>query len=136
MNMGRFLGAGIAVFVARFLMNFGFYGYFMRGRFEELASAHPGIFREVIPAYAAFDLVAALLIVYLFVKAGAAFGGGVKGGATLGVVLALLGPVLGSLYWYFSVTFYPSDLVAMETVFQIVAYAVQGAVAGAVYKAA
>jgi hypothetical protein len=44
--------------------------------------------------------------------------------------------VLGSLYWYFTVTFYPSDLVAMETVFQIVAYAVQGAVAGAVYKAA
>lgn len=136
MNTGRFLGAGVAVFVVRFLMNFLYYGVLTHGQWDEISSAHPGILREVIPAYAVLDLIAALLIAYFFVKAGAAFGGGVRGGATLGFLLGLFGAVLCSLYFFFSVTYWPSNLLGMEIVFQLVAHAIQGAVAGAVYKTA
>jgi hypothetical protein len=134
MNAGRFVGASVAVFVVRFLLNFGYYGYAMQARFKALDAAHPGVFREVIPAYALLDLLSALLITFLFVKAGSAFGGGVKGGAVLGLLIALIAPVIGALYWFFSVTFYPADLVSFEVVYQLVAHAIQGAVAGAIYK--
>lgn len=136
MNVGRLMGAGVAVFVVRFLLNFLFYGTLMSARYQEISDAHPGMMREVIPAYAVLDLVTAFLIVWLFAKAGSAFGGGVKGGATVGVLVAVLGPVIGGLYYFFSVTYYPSDLAAIEAVYALVAHAVQGAVAGAVYKAA
>ncbi len=59
MNAGRFVGASVAVFVVRTLMNFLFYGYAMRGRYEEMSAAHPGMFREVIPAYLVLDLISA-----------------------------------------------------------------------------
>jgi hypothetical protein len=134
MNTGRLATAAIFVFVARALGNFLFYGLAMRGQYEALMAAHPGIFREVLPAYLVLDLIAAALFVYLFAKAGAAFGGGVKGGVVLGIVVALLSPVVGLLYTFFSVTYYSQSMVATEVVYQLVAYAVQGAVAGAVYK--
>ena len=53
---------------------------------------------------------------------------------TLGILLALLGPVLGGLYNFFSLTYYPSDLFTIEAVYQLVAYAIQGAIAAAIYK--
>ena len=135
MNAGRFVGASLAVFVARFAMNFLFYGMAMTGRYEEISAAHPGLMREVIPAFGALDLISAFLIVYLFVKAGSAFGGGIKGGVVLGIFIAILCPVIGGLYVFFSVTYYPADLLAIESVYQIVSHAIQGAVAAAIYKA-
>ncbi len=136
MNAGRFVGASVAVFVFRTLLNYLVYGYLLQPRYEEISSAHPGMFREVIPAFITLDLLAALLITYLVVKAGAAFGGGVKGGAILGVLVGLLGPVLGSLYHYFGTTYNPQDLLAIESIYQIVTHAVQGALAAAIYKTA
>lgn len=136
MNAGRFVGASVAVFVVRTLLNYLFYGVAMQGRFEEMSAAHPGLFREVIPAFIALDLVTAVLITYLVVKAAAAFGGGLKGGATLGILIAILAPVIGSLYYFFSVTYYPIDFWAIESVYQIVSHAIQGALAAAIYKTA
>jgi hypothetical protein len=136
MNAGRFVGASVAVFVVRTLLNYLFYGYLMHPRYEEMSTAHPGLFREVVPAFITLDLIAALLITWLVVKAGAAFGGGIKGGVILGILIALLGPVLYNLYFYFSTTFYAQDLLAIETVYQIVVHAIQGAIAAAIYKTA
>jgi hypothetical protein len=136
MNAGRFVGASVVVFVVRSLLNYLFYGYLLHPRYEEMSTAHPGMFREVVPAFITLDLLSALLITYLVVKAGAAFGGGVKGGAILGILVGLLSPVLGGLYHYFSTTFYPQDLLAIESVYQIVSYTVQGALAAAIYKTA
>jgi len=136
MNAGRFVGASVAVFVVRALLNYLFYGYLMHPRYEEMSTAYPGMFREVVPAFITLDLLSALLITYLVVKAGAAFGGGVKGGAILGILVALLSPVLGGLYYYFSTTYYPQDLLAIESVYQIVSYTVQGALAATIYKTA
>ncbi|HYN23003.1 MAG TPA: hypothetical protein VE078_18740, partial [Thermoanaerobaculia bacterium] len=74
MNAGRFAFASVGVFIVRTVLNFLFYGYGMKEYFDGLNAAHPGVFREVIPAFVALDLVSAILIVYLFMKAGAAFG--------------------------------------------------------------
>ena len=136
MNTGRFVGAAVAVFVVRTLLNFLVYGYLLHGQYEAIGSAHPGLMREVIPAYIVLDLISAVLIVYLVVKAGAAFGGGIKGGVILGILVALLGPVIGGHYNFFSVTYYPANLLAIESIYQIVAHAIQGALAAALYKAA
>ena len=134
MNTGRFVGAGVAVFIVRFLLNFLFYGVLIHPQYQAIADAHPGMFREVIPAYAVLDLIAAFLIVYFFIKCG--FGGGVKGGVTLGILLGLFGPVLATLYYFFSTTYYPTSLMGTEIVYALVAHAIQGAVAALVYKTA
>jgi hypothetical protein len=91
--------------------------------------------REVIPAYAVLDLISAFVLVYLFAKAGAAFGGGMKGGVTIGIWLAIIS-IICNLYWFYSVTYYPPNLLGIETVYMLVAFAIQGAVAAAVYKTA
>src|SRR5262245_39456028 len=129
MNAGRFVGASVVVFVVRTVLNWLVYGQALHGRYEALAAAHQGMFREVIPAFITLDLVAAFFITYLIVKAGGAFGGGIKGGVTLGILLGILGPVLYSLYYYFSSTYSPSDLLAIESVYQLVSHAIQGALA-------
>jgi len=136
MNAGRFVGASVVVFIVRTLLNAGFYGYAIHGRYEEMSAAHPGVLREVVPVYIALDLVTAVLLTYLIVKAAGAFGGGIKGGVTIGILIAILCPILGGLYWYFSVTFYPANLFCIESVYQIVTYAIQGALAAAIYKVA
>jgi hypothetical protein len=136
MNAGRFVGASVAVFVVRTLLNFVFYGKLMHGEYEAMDAAHPGMFREVIPAYIAIDLIVALLLVYLIVKAASCFGGGMKGAVTIAVLVAILGPIIYNLYFFFSTTFYSVNFFCIESVYQIVAHAIQGAVAAAIYKSA
>jgi hypothetical protein len=134
MNAGRFVGASVVVFIVRTVMNTLFYGFLMRGEYAALAAAHPGVFREVVPAFIAIDLVVAFLLTYLIVRAGSAFGGGMKGAVTLAVLLAIFGPVIFGLYYFFSVTYESAGSFALESVYQIVAHAIQGAVAAAIYK--
>jgi len=81
------------------------------------------------------DLIFALAFTYLFVKVGAALGGGRMAGVKLGLLVAVLSPVIGSFYQYFSVTYMSAGLMAAESVFQIIAHAIEGAVAGVMYKA-
>jgi hypothetical protein len=135
MNTGRFLGASVVVWIVRTVLNAGFYGYLMHGEFESISAAHPGLFREVVPAFIAIDLIVALLLTYLVVKAASAFGGGIKGGVTIGILVAILGPIVFGLYYYFSVTFYTMNFFAIETVYQLVSHAIQGALAAMIYKA-
>jgi hypothetical protein len=134
MNAGRFVGASVVVFIVRTVMNTLFYGFLMQAQYAALAAAHPGLFREVIPAFIATDLVVAFLLTYLIVKAGSAFGGGMKGAVTLAILLAILGPVMFGLYYFFSVTYESVSSFAVESLYQIVAHAIQGAVAAAIYK--
>ena len=134
MNATRFAGAAIAVWVVRVLLNWTFYTQVVGSQFKQIADAHPGIFREVIPAYIMIDLLFALVFVFLFAKVGSALGGGAAAGAKLGVIVAILSPVLGLLYQYFSFTFMPPGLAVTDGVFQVLAHAVEGAVAGLIYK--
>jgi len=88
-----------------------------------------------VPGFILTDLVFAFLFTYLFVKVGAALGGGRMAGVKLGLLVAVLSPVIGGLYQYFSVTYLSVGLIAAESVFQIIAHAIEGAVAGVIYKA-
>ncbi len=136
MNTGRFVGAAVAVWLVRTLLNAGFYGYLMHGEFEKMDAAHPGMFREVVPAFIAIDLLVAVLLVYLIVKAASCFGGGMKGAVTIAIFVAILGPIVFSLYYYFSTTYYTVNFFCIESVYQLVAHAIQGAIAAAIYKTA
>jgi len=88
----------------------------------------------VIPAYIVTDLIFALAFAFLFVKAGAALGGGVKAGVILGLIVAVLSPIVGGLYQYYGVTYLPASLELAGAIFQLIAHAVEGAVAGLIYK--
>ena len=136
MNTGRFVGAAVAVWVVRTLLNAGFYGYLMHGEYEKISAQYPGAFREVVKAFVAIDLLVALLLVYLIVKAASCFGGGMKGAVTIAIFIAILGPIVFSMYYYFSTTYYTVNFFCIETVYQLVAHAIQGAIAAAIYKTA
>jgi len=108
MNTERFAGAVIGVWIVRVA--------------QQMSSAHPGMFRTVIPAYIVTDLIFALVFTFLFVKVGAALGGSLKAGVTLGVIVAILSPVLGNLYQYYSVTYLPAGLAFTDSIFHVIAH--------------
>jgi len=136
MNVRCFVASAAAVWVVRVALNWSFYTKVVGTQAEQISVAHPGMFRQVVPAYILTDLLFALLFAYLFVKVGAAFGGGgAMAGVKLGLLVAILSPVLGSLYQYFSVTYMPIRLAATEGVFQVIAHAIEGAAVGVIYRA-
>lgn len=134
MNTGRWVGAALAVWIVRVLFNYLFYGVFMTDQYEAVAAAHPGIFREVVPAYVAADLLFALVFVILFAKGAGALGGGVKAGVFLGILVAILSPLLGNIYLYYSFTIYAAGYMITDSIYQLVSHVVSGALAGAIYK--
>jgi hypothetical protein len=134
MNVGRFLASAAAVWLVRVALNWTFYTRVIGQQSQQIAAAHPGIFREAVPGFILTDLIFALAFTYLFVKVGAALGGGRMAGVKLGLLVAVLSPVIGSLYQYFSVTYMSVGLMTAESVFQIIAHAIEGAVAGRMYK--
>ena len=133
MNIGRFVGAVVGVWIVRVLLNWIFYAKIVGRQYANISSAHPGMLRMVIPAYVVTDLIFALAFVFLFVRVSAALGGGVKAGVILGLIVAVLSPVLGSLYEYYGVTYMPATLEVAGAIFQLVAHAVEGAVASLIY---
>lgn len=135
MNLGRFLASVAAVWLVRVALNWMFYTRVIGQQSQQITAAHPGVFREVVPGFILTDLIFAFVFTYLFVKVGAALGGGRMAGVKLGLLVAVLSPVIGNLYQYFSVTYLSVGLMVAESVFQIIAHAIEGAVAGAIYKA-
>ena len=135
MNAGRFLASAAAVWLVRVALNWTFYTHVIGQQSQQIAAAHPGVFRQVVPGFILTDLVFALVFTYLFVKVGAALGGGRMAGVKLGLLVAVLSPVIGSLYQYFSVTSMSVGLMVAESIFQVTAHAIEGAVAGTMYKA-
>jgi len=135
MNAGRFLASAAAVWLVRVALNWTFYTRVIGQQSQQIAAAHPGVFRQVVPGFILTDLIFAVAFTYLFVKVGAALGGGRMAGVKLGLLVAVLSPVIGGLYQYFGVTYMSVGLMAAESVFQMIAHAIEGAVAGAMYKA-
>ena len=134
MNRGRFIASAVAVWIVRVALNWTFYTRVIGQQSQQIAAAHPGVFRQVVPGFILTDLIFALAFTFLFVKVGAALGGGRMAGVKLGLLVAVLSPVIGTLYRYFSVTYMLVGLTSMEAIFQVIAHAIEGAVAGATYK--
>ena len=96
-------------------------------------SAGMGMFRTVIPAYIVADLLFALAFAFLFVKVRTALGGGVLAGIKLGLIVVVFSVVIGELYDYYGVTYMPGTLELTSVIFQVIAHAAEGSVAGAIY---
>src|SRR5207249_447851 len=133
MNTGRFIGAAVGVWIVRVALNWAFYAKIVGRQYANISSAHPGMFRTV-PAYIVTDLIFALAPAFLFVKVGTALGGGVLAGIKLGLIVVVFSAVIGALYDYYGVTYMPGALELTSVIFQVIAHAVEGAVAGFVYK--
>lgn len=134
MNTGRFFLASLVVWLVRTGINWLFYGVLTASERQEIMDAHPGVFREVIPAYIATDLLVALVFTWLVVKAASCFGGGVAGAVKLGVGVALIAAVAGNLYLFYTLTVISMQSMVIESIYQLVVYAIMGAVAAALYK--
>ena len=50
MNAGRFLASAAAVWLVRVALNWTFYTRVIGQQSQQIAAAHPGIFREACPA--------------------------------------------------------------------------------------
>ena len=105
-------------------LNWTLYAKIIGAAVRQHSSAHPGMFRLVIPPYSVSDLIFALAFAFLFVKAGAALGGGVKAGVILVLIVALLSPIISGLYEYYAVTYLPASLELAGAIFQLIAHAV------------
>ncbi|MEW5975563.1 MAG: hypothetical protein AB1898_07135 [Acidobacteriota bacterium] len=134
MNIGRFMMAVGGVWLVRVILNTAFYTQIAMQEYQRMTAAHPGLFREVIPAYFAVDLIFAVVFTFLLAKVGVTLGKGIKGGVVLGVIVAILSAVLGNLYGYFTFTFLSLNLVIMESAFHVVAYSIEGAVGSLLLK--
>lgn len=134
MNTGRFVLASLVVWIVRTLLNWLFYGMLTAGEYQAIMDEHPGVFREVIPAYIATDLLVALVFTWLVVKAASCFGGGMAGAVKLGVGVALIAAVAGNLYLFYSLTVYSMQSMVIDSIYNLVLYAIMGTVAAAVYK--
>jgi len=134
MNTGRFFGAALGVWIVRVALNWTFYTQVVGNEFKQITDAHPGMFREVIPAYIMTDLIFALAFAFLFVKVGAAMGGGAKAGVKLGIYVAILSPVVCILYQFYSVTYLSVGLAVTDAIFQVIAHGIEGAIAGLIYR--
>ena len=128
--------AALATWVVRTVLNSVWFGVIMHPTFQRIYDAHPGMFREVIPAFVIADLLFAAVFVALLAKVGGSMGGGVGAGLRLGAYIALIGPAIGAIYEYFSVTYVPAQIEVIDAVYMIVNGAIAGAVAGAVLKSA
>ena len=134
MGTGRFWATAIAVWLVRTVMNALFYGVLLAPRLAAVAAQHPGMFRTVVPAYVAADLLFGIVFTLLFSKVGAALGGGITGGIALGLFVAILAPAIASVYEYYSVTYVSAKLQWATVIYQVFAHIVQGIIAGALYK--
>jgi hypothetical protein len=133
-NARRFFASALGVWIVRVVLNGTFYTHIVRKQYDQIAFGHPGMYRAVVPAFIAADLVFAFAFAYLYARVGVALGGGATGGVKLGLIVAVLSPIIGQVYQYYSFTFLPPSLVIKDVVFQTLAHAIQGATAGLIYK--
>ena len=136
MNWGRYAIASAAVFVVRDVMNVVFYSVINAPHYEQLAKDHPGMFRTVIPGYVGTDLLFALILTYLIARASGVFGGGVKGGSTIGLIVGLLMGVVGDLYMFWGVTYIAPGPMVQDMIYQTLSLVLQGALAGKLLRGA
>lgn len=135
MNASKIALGVVAAFVARAVLNVTWYGVIRASASKALIAAHPGVFRDSITNPTPFvvaDFLACIVIVLLLSRVASALGGGMAAGIKLGIFLGLLGPVLASIYEYFSFSFMAANVTIVDGIYQIVAHAIVGGVAGAV----
>ena len=133
MNLTALVKLGVATGVVMNVLDVIVQGYLLAGMY----AAAPA-FRntnDVIPYLILGDFVAAFVFCWAYLKLGAATGRGAAGGATFGFYAGVL---IGFPTWIFVhllVNGIPYGMMWMMTIWNVIAYVIIGAVAGALHKA-
>lgn len=133
MNLSALVKLGVVTGVVLNVLDFIVQGNLLAGMY----AANP-VFRntqDLVPYLIAGDFVAAFVFCWAYLKLGAATGPGAGGGATFGMYAGVL---IGFPTWIFVhllVNGFPYSMAWMATIWQVVSYAIIGAVAGAMKKA-
>lgn len=136
MDVKKFALATVVVFVATFAWEFVFHGLFLTPRFY---ATNPTTFvQSTSPSIWLFvgQLVQSILLVYLWSRVMGSFGATVKGGITFGMLAQLFLSVPGAMYSHMFINGFPYALSWWWVVGALILGAIQGAIAGALYKPA
>jgi hypothetical protein len=136
MDMKKFLIATGVAFVATVVWDFLFHGLFLSPTYYQpntmtfVQSESPSIWLFV------GELVQAGLLVYLWSRVMGSFSAGVKGGVTFGMLAHLFMMVPAAMYNHLFINGFPYALSWLWVVGGLILGAIQGAIAGALYKPA
>ncbi len=133
MNLSALLKLGMVTGVVLNILDFIVQGNLLAGMY----AANPA-FRntaDLVPYLVAGDFAAAFVFCWAYLKLGAATGAGAGGGAVFGLYAGVL---IGFPTWIFVhllVNGIPYGMTWILTIWQVIAYVIIGAVAGAMRKA-
>ena len=133
MNLGAWLKLGVVTGVVLNILDFLVQGNLLAGMY----AASPA-FRnteETIPYLIAGDFVAAFVFCWAYLKLGAATGSGAGGGATFGMYAGVLVGFPTWIFVHLLVNGIPYGMMWVLTIWNVIAYVIIGAVAGAMRKA-
>ena len=134
MDVKKFLMAMGAAFVATVVWDFLFHGLFLSPTYYQANTAT--FVQSTSPSVWLFvgELIQAGLLVYLWSRVMGSFSAGVKGGVTFGVLAHLFLIIPGAMYNHLFINGFPYALSWLWVVGGLILGAIQGAIAGALYK--
>lgn len=134
MDMKKFLTATGVVFVATFVWDFLFHGLFLGPSYY--ATNATTFVQSDAPSIWLFvgQLAQSALIVYVWSRVMGSFAAGMKGGMIFGILAHLLIMVPGAMYNHIFINGFPYALSWLWVVGGVVLGAIQGSIAGAMYK--
>ena len=123
-----------AVFVATFVWNFLFHGMFLGPSYYQPNTATFVQGQGFNIWLLVGELIQSGLLVYLWSRVMGSFGGGVKGGVQFGVLAQLFLSMPAAMYNHMFINGFPYALSWLWVVGALILGAIQGAIAGAMYK--
>jgi hypothetical protein len=131
MDLKKLLLATVAVGVVANVLDFVFHGFVMASRYAAIEALRTdmGVWWLVLG-----DFVGALVLVWVYDRVYASFGGGPRGGAIYGFYLGIAVNFPTWIFVHLLFKGFPYWLAWVWTIFGVVWSVVAGAVAGATYK--
>lgn len=134
MNVKKFGLATLAVFVATFVWDFLFHGLFLGPSYYQANAATFVQSQEFNLWLPIGELIQSALLVYLWSRVMNSFGGGIKGAMQFGVLAQLFLSMPAAMYNHMFINGFPYALSWLWVIGALILGAIQGAIAGAMYK--
>jgi hypothetical protein len=133
MNLTALVKLGVVTGIVLNVLDFIVQGNLLAGMYAA-APAFRNV-NDVIPSLIAGDFVAAFVFCWAYLKLGAATGPGAGGGARFGFYAGVLVAFPTWIFVHLLINGIPYGMVWVLTIWNVVAYVIIGAVAGALHKA-
>ncbi len=134
MDIKKFGLTTLVVFVATFVWDFLFHGMFLGPNYYQANAATFVQGQEFNIWLPIGELIQSALLVYLWSRVMGSFGGGVKGGVQFGVLAQLFLIMPAAMYNHMFINGFPYALSWLWVAGALILGAIQGAIAGAMYK--